>query len=165
MKTIFIGHLFGRQVLADAYRSSSWRESIFFFSREFVDAAQVLFTCLLRIHIPCLQSVQKFTVMWLTRSKVPSKSSNACFGISLVFMSRWLVRFVRVSADSPVRQGVYHGELCSPPESTLTFFMDSSARNKRRPAGRVSCCGFPLASIVDECGSAVRFSASTGDMV
>ena len=69
MKTISYGPFVRTPGLADAYRSSSRRESIFFFSREFVDAVQVLFHLFVANSYTLLTSPSRKSRSWADEDK------------------------------------------------------------------------------------------------
>ena len=120
------------------------------------------FTCLLPNSYTLLTSPSRKSRSWLTRIRVPSKSSNACFRISLVFMSRWLVGSSSISRfTGSSKSFIMARRVRSPPESTLTFFMDSSgppnmkAPSRSRILLRIS--PFATSSMV---WNTVRFSSN-----
>ena len=61
---------------------------------------------------------------WLTTMRVPSKSLRACFKISFVLRSRWLVGSSSMSRLTGSRRSfIMHRRTLSPPDNTFTFFL------------------------------------------
>ena len=69
-----------------------------------------------------------------TQISVPSKSCNACFNTSFVFMSRWLVGSSRIRRFTGSRSSLRIARrVFSPPLSTFTFLVEASPPNMNAP--------------------------------
>lgn len=66
----------------------------------------------------------------ITTIRVPSKSMSACFRISLVFMSRWLVGSSNIRRFTVCNNFIMARRVRSPPDNTFIFFMDSFRATK-----------------------------------
>lgn len=120
--------------------------------KESVDAAQVLFHLFVAEFIYlAYQSVQEVTVV-ATRIRVPSKSSNACFRISLVFMSRWLVGSSSISRFTGSSKSFnYGGGVCAFHRKHLDLLHGLFGATEHEGTQQVAylVADFPFCHIVD----------------
>ena len=89
--------------------------------QELINSAKMFFHTLVTELIYFVTSPSRKSRSCETTISVPSKSINACFRISFVFMSRWLVGSSRISRlTGSSKSLIIASRVRSPPESTLT---------------------------------------------